>query len=210
MLHQMKHLRSNYKGFNSTLLLTNLWHVPISSHCFKSDERATLPYCVKTDIGGEDGIRLQSCVQLRKSVFVNDESPICYPATATAQLKKKKRKVCFMKNEKTKNEDISGSLCSKQWRQLKSDKHPSQSAISSWSMCLPNTYSKLGKVQDFYQWDLSPVLLPGPLSPVYFQGENANKRIDTCSGKHLDYFPGVRFMFDLILASELPNSTDKQ
>lgn len=203
MLRQMKHLRSNYKGFNSTLLLTNLWHVPISSYCFKSDERATLPYCVKTDIGGEDGIRLQSCIQLQKSVFVNDESPICYPATATVQLKK------FVL-WKMKNEDISGSLCSKRWRQLKSDKHPSQSAISSWSMCIPNTYSKLGKVQNFYQWDLSPVLLPGPLSTVYFQGENANKRIDTCSGKHLDYFPGVHFMFDLILASGLPNSTDKQ
>lgn len=39
MLHQMKHLRTNYTGFNTTLLLTNLWHFPISSYCFKSDER---------------------------------------------------------------------------------------------------------------------------------------------------------------------------
>lgn len=42
----------------------------------------------ETDIRGEDGICLQSCIQLQKSVKVNDESPICFSATGLAQIDK--------------------------------------------------------------------------------------------------------------------------
>lgn len=84
-----KHLGANYKGFYTELLLNK----PLTFYRFiilLSIRWKTVAILRETDIRGEDGICLQSCIQLEKRVIGNDENPIRYPATALMQFKKNK------------------------------------------------------------------------------------------------------------------------
>lgn len=58
MLHQMKHLRTNYKGFNKTFDIFPFHHIVLN----QMKDRAAIVR--KTDVRGEDWICLQSCIQL--------------------------------------------------------------------------------------------------------------------------------------------------
>ena len=71
MLRQMKHLWTNYKGLYKTFDGFQFHHIVLNQ---MKDSVAILR---EGDVRGEDGIFLQSCVHLQKSVRVNDESPKC-------------------------------------------------------------------------------------------------------------------------------------